>query len=176
MILAGPKRVALHDTSNASLADLSTQYYLNEECLGQNRAVCSAKKLGELNPYVKLDVCTDDVLGSDLSYLADFQSVVLVGAPLTLQLKVNEFCHAKGIPFITADSYGLFAWTFTDFGDKFSIHDKNGEFAKEIFVGNITQSTEAEVTTLEDQLHDLGMIYTALPDFQKLEILSSLPN
>lgn len=156
MILAGPKRVTLHDTTNASLADLSTQYYLNEEAVGQNRATHSAKKLSELNPYVKLDVTTDDVLNSDLSYLVDFQSVVLVGAPLSLQLKVNAFCHARNISFIAADTYGLFAWTFVDFGEQFSIHDKNGEFAKEVFVGKITQDKEAEVTTLDDQLHDLG--------------------
>jgi ubiquitin-activating enzyme E1 len=119
--------------------------------------VCSAKKLGELNPYVKLDVTTDDVLGSDLSYLADFQSVVLVGAPLETQLRVNEFCHSKNIPFITADTYGLFAWTFADFGSSFNVHDKNGEFAKEIFIGGITKDKEAEVTTLDDQYHDLGL-------------------
>lgn len=106
---------------------------------------------------MKLDVTTDDVLAGDLSYLADYQSVVLVGAPLSLQLKVNEFCHSRGIPFIVADSYGLFAWTFADFGPNFAIHDKNGEFAKEVFVGKITNDKVAQVTTLDDQFHDLGM-------------------
>eukprot|EP01127_Copromyxa_protea_P007945 TRINITY_DN1806_c2_g1_i2.p1 TRINITY_DN1806_c2_g1~~TRINITY_DN1806_c2_g1_i2.p1 ORF type:complete len:1041 (+),score=168.07 TRINITY_DN1806_c2_g1_i2:59-3124(+) len=155
VILAGPKRVVLHDTKNASLADLSTQYYLSEEYIGQNRAVVSSQKLGELNPYVKLEVTTDNIFGDDLSYLANFQSVVLVGASLSTQLRVNDFCHSKNIAFIVADTYGLFAWSFVDFGKNFIVHDKNGEFAKEVFVAGITQSTDAEVTTLDDQLHDL---------------------
>lgn len=36
--LAGPKRLTLHDTVQATTLDLATQYYLTPEHLGQNRA------------------------------------------------------------------------------------------------------------------------------------------
>ena len=41
--------------------------------------------------------------------------------------------------FITADVYGLFCWTFCDFGDEFEVIDQDGEEAKEILIGNITK-------------------------------------
>lgn len=51
MALAGSRSITLHDTTAVSYADLSTQYYLNETNIGQNRAACSIEKLRELNPY-----------------------------------------------------------------------------------------------------------------------------
>ena len=40
---------------------------------------------------------------------------------------------------ITGDVYGLFAWTFVDFGDEFEVVDRDGEEPKEFFVSFITK-------------------------------------
>jgi ubiquitin-activating enzyme E1 len=49
--LAGSRSLIIHDNLNVSLLDLSTQYYLNENQIGQNRATACVDKLRELNPY-----------------------------------------------------------------------------------------------------------------------------
>lgn len=49
VILGGVKSVTLHDTTNCSLADLSSQYYLRDSDVGRNRAEASCTHLAELN-------------------------------------------------------------------------------------------------------------------------------
>ncbi len=41
--------------------------------------------------------------------------------------------------FITSDVYGLFCWSFCDFGDSFEVIDPNGEEPKETFIAKITK-------------------------------------
>ncbi len=41
--------------------------------------------------------------------------------------------------FITSDVYGLFCWSFCDFGDSFEVMDPNGEEPKETFIAKITK-------------------------------------
>ena len=43
------------------------------------------------------------------------------------------------LQFITADVYGVFCWTFCDFGDSFEVIDANGEEPKEVFIAKITK-------------------------------------
>ena len=38
IILGGVKSVTLHDEENAEIIDLSSQFYLNEDDVGKNRA------------------------------------------------------------------------------------------------------------------------------------------
>ncbi len=84
--LAGPKRVTLHDTVVSTKADLASHYYLKEQDLGKNRAALSVASVSELNPYVQLD--SSNASWDDLSFLKTYSCVVLVGSPLSLQLRV----------------------------------------------------------------------------------------
>lgn len=56
VILAGVKSFTIHDDSNATLADLSSQFYLSEADVGSNRAEASLESLRELNDLVPVDV------------------------------------------------------------------------------------------------------------------------
>jgi len=40
---------------------------------------------------------------------------------------------------IVADVYGVFSWTFCDFGDTFDVVDPNGEEPKQVFISNVTK-------------------------------------
>lgn len=101
---------------------------------------------------------------------------------------MNQFCRSNQIPFIMSDSYGLFAWCFVDFGDHFVCFDKNGETEKQVFLGvskfhyfrktiikisqgiNVLGPNEAEVSTLDASLHDLGMFVVIFPSKLILKI------
>uniref|UniRef100_A0A8C9FBX4 E1 ubiquitin-activating enzyme n=1 Tax=Pavo cristatus TaxID=9049 RepID=A0A8C9FBX4_PAVCR len=76
---------------------------------------------------------------------------------LSLQKKINDFCHAQQPPikFISADVYGICSRLFCDFGDEFEVLDTTGEEPKEIFISNITQSNPGIVTCLENHPHRL---------------------
>jgi ubiquitin-activating enzyme E1-like protein 2 len=152
--LAGVRKLTLHDTKTCTWLDLSTQYYLSEKTIGENRAKVSAARVSELNPYVKIEFSDVDLNG-DISFLKEYSCVVLTDAPLALQIKVDDFCHANDIRFMSVDVYGVFGWAFTDFGKNFEIFDKNGEETKEVFLSDITREAEATVTTLEHHMHGL---------------------
>jgi hypothetical protein len=64
---------------------------------------------------------------------------VITDAPLSLQIKIDNYCRTKGIKFISADVRGLFTWAFCDFGLDFEIVDKDGEETKEVLISSITQ-------------------------------------
>ncbi|KYQ91301.1 ubiquitin activating enzyme E1 [Tieghemostelium lacteum] len=160
LILAGIKSITLHDDQVTSVLDLSTQFYLQESDIGQNRATVSYPKLSELNPYVKVNHSTTPIsdLMSNLSYLLQFKCVIITDGfkGRKNQLELNEFCRANGIYFLMTDTTGLFGWVFNDFGDSFKVFDKNGEDCKEVFVSNISQSVDTPIVTcMESNMHGL---------------------
>ena len=55
------------------------------------------------------------------------QVVVCTELALNKAVDINDFCHRNAIGFIKADTYGVFAQVFCDFGDDFIVHDVNGE-------------------------------------------------
>ncbi|XP_041874264.1 ubiquitin-like modifier-activating enzyme 7 isoform X2 [Corvus kubaryi] len=120
LVLAGTGRVVLHDRSATCTADRTHQFLLGESDLGQNRAKASQRALTELNPCVVVEAHTGEL---SEAFLAPFQVVVLTESPLEEQLRVGDFCHARGICFIVADTKGLAGQLFCDFGEQFVIDD-----------------------------------------------------
>jgi ubiquitin-activating enzyme E1 len=150
VVLSGVKSVTIHDIKAASWADLSSQFFLREEDLGKNRAEATCPRLSELNNYVPINAYCGPLT---MEYLHDFQVVVLTDAPLTIQLCFGEYCHKNNICFIVADTRGLFGQIFCDFGEKFVIHDVNGEQPISNMVAAINKDSEGLVTCIDDTRH-----------------------
>ncbi len=55
------------------------------------------------------------------------QVVVCTSAPLAEAKRLDALCHAAGIAFIWAETRGVFARVFTDFGPNFTVYDVDGE-------------------------------------------------
>eukprot|EP00118_Oscarella_pearsei_P003042 m.12690 g.12690 ORF g.12690 m.12690 type:complete len:1013 (+) comp24236_c0_seq1:876-3914(+) len=158
VILAGVKSVTLHDVRKASISDLGTQFFLQEDDVtnGRNRAEACHHRLAELNPYVTTNVSTQTFnLSSDLDFLKEYQCVVLTDTALEMQLKVDAFCRSQNPPikFIAASVRGLFGSAFCDFGDEFEIVDQDGEEPQEVFISKITKAGPGIVTALENKMH-----------------------
>jgi ubiquitin-activating enzyme E1 len=159
VILAGVKSVTIWDSGLVEIADLGAQYYLKEDDVGKRRDLCSVSHLAELNTYVPVKVLeTEANRVSEIEFereLKEFQVFVLTEGSLEDQLYLNEYSHAKGKAFITADTVGLFASVFCDFGEEFVTMDATGEQSVSGMISAITQETESIVTCLEDQRHGL---------------------
>lgn len=160
IVLAGVKAVTLHDTKQCETWDLGSNFFIRkEDVLSQRRrveAVCP--HVAELNPYVHVDMSSsalDD--NTDLSFLRRYQCVILTEARLSLQKRVNEFCHSQQPPirFISCDMYGICARVFCDFGEEFEVFDPTGEEPKEVFIQSITQDNPGVVTCMDNQPHGL---------------------
>jgi len=154
VILGGVKSVTLHDTEKATAIDLSSQFYISEEdvAMGRNRAEAIYQKVSELNSYVSMSVETG-ALTEEL--IRKHSVVVLTNSSLDQQKWVNEITHSEGIPFIIADTRGLYAQVFCDFGDKFSVSDATGEPAVSAMIASISSEENAMVACLDEARHGL---------------------
>lgn len=160
IVLAGIKSLTIQDSKSCSAKDLGTQFFLREEDAKSNRTRAEAclSRLAELNPYVSMKLRPSPLASnSDLAFLKQFQCVVLTEAPLSLQLKVNEFCRAQSpqIKFIAADVYGLYSYCFCDFGNEFTVQDVNGEEPRQTFIADVTKANPGVVTCFDQQYHGL---------------------
>lgn len=156
IVLAGIKSLTVQDAKVATTEDLGTQFFLREEDVKEkkNRAEASAGRLSELNPYVSLSTLTYPLDEStDLAYLSQFQCVIVTELPLSLQLKVNNFCRSNDIKYISADVFGVFGGAFCDFGNSFEVVDPTGEEPKSVFISNISKANPGVVTSLDSSMH-----------------------
>ncbi|XP_054930262.1 ubiquitin-like modifier-activating enzyme 1 [Dermacentor andersoni] len=150
VVLGGVKSVTIHDTAVCTRDDLSSQYYLSEENLGENRASASEPWLTRLNQYVCVNTYTKP-LSPD--FVQKFSVVVLTETPLEQQQLVSDFTHGNNISLIVADTRGLAGQIFCDFGENFRVLDTNGEQPLSILIDSITKGEEGVVTCLDRMRH-----------------------
>ncbi|XP_063100531.1 ubiquitin-like modifier-activating enzyme 1 isoform X1 [Cavia porcellus] len=150
IILGGVKAVTLHDEGTAQWSDLSSQYYLQEDDIGKNRAEVSQPRLAELNSYVPVSTYRGPL---EEDFLSGFQVVVLANTPLQCQLQVAEVCHSRGIKLVVADTRGLFGQLFCDFGEEMLLRDSTGEQPLSAMVSMVTKGNPGIVTCLDEAQH-----------------------
>ncbi|GAA6033685.1 hypothetical protein JCM8097_004381 [Rhodosporidiobolus ruineniae] len=149
--LAGVKSVTLSDATPVTVPDLGTQFFLRESDIGQRRDEATRPRLAELNAYVPVSVLGDFTLDA----VKRFTVVVLVQGSTVQQLELNDFTHANGIKFLSANSAGLFASAFCDFGEQFPVVDQTGETPLSGMVVEIEEAEDALVTCLDETRHGL---------------------
>lgn len=79
----------------------------------------------EQSRAIRVAQCAKAVIPSQMWAL--LQVVVCTELALNKAVDIDDFCHRNAIGFIKADTYGVFAQVFCDFGDDFIVHDVNGE-------------------------------------------------
>lgn len=150
VILAGVKSVTLHDQQNSSLKDLSSQFYLSESTIGQNRAEASCAHLSELNQYVPTTSyagpLTDD-------FIAKFRVVVLTDTDEAEQKRIAAIARQHNVALIIALTRGLFGQIFCDFGPEFTVYDVNGANPLSAMIAGISKDKDGVVTCLDEVRH-----------------------
>ncbi|XP_008284378.1 ubiquitin-like modifier-activating enzyme 1 [Stegastes partitus] len=152
VILSGVKSVTVQDEGQTAWADLSSQFFLKESHLGQNRATCCLQQLSALNPHVLVSAHTGPL---DEDLLQKFQVVVLTDSSLDDQKRFGDLCHSQGIKFIVADTKGLCGQLFCDFGEEFEVLDQDGETPVSVMVQHISKDNPGVVVCADDQKHGL---------------------
>lgn len=151
IILSGVKSVTIHDNKNTEINDLGSNFFLTEKSIGNNRAIETFTHLSKLNERVTVSVKTGK-LTADL--IKNFNCVVIADIYPESEIKqISSFCHQNEIKLIIAETCGLFAYIFTDFGSNFYILNQKGNQFKYL-VNNVTQS-ENSIVTINNQYADL---------------------
>ena len=151
--LAGVKSLTLFDPAPASMSDLSSQFFLHPEDVGNPRADVTATRVAELNAYTPVSVFSGRSLTDDLDQLKRFQVVVLTSTALQDQITIADYCHDHGIYVVITDIYGLFGSIFTDFGKEFACVDPTGENPISGIVADI--DSDGLVSALDETRHGL---------------------
>uniref|UniRef100_A0ACD5YBK3 Uncharacterized protein n=1 Tax=Avena sativa TaxID=4498 RepID=A0ACD5YBK3_AVESA len=150
LVLAGVKSVTLHDDGNVELWDLSSNFFLSENDVGQNRAQACVQKLQELNNAVLISALTGDLTKEHLS---NFQAVVFTDISLEKAVEFDDYCHSHQPPiaFIKSEVCGLFGSVFCDFGPEFTVLDVDGEEPHTGIVASISNDNPALVSCVDDE-------------------------
>ncbi|KAL7730588.1 hypothetical protein ACLKA6_000579 [Drosophila palustris] len=150
VILGGVKSITLHDTATCTLNDLSSQFYLTQSDIGKNRAEASCAQLAELNSYVRTLSYTGPLTDE---CLAKYRVIVLTNSDAAEQERIGKFAHDNNIALIIAETRGLFAKVFCDFGDNFTIYDQDGAQPVSTMIASITHDAQGVVTCLDETRH-----------------------
>ncbi|KAF7048558.1 hypothetical protein CFC21_057304 [Triticum aestivum] len=150
LVLAGVKSVTLHDDGNVELWDLSSNFFLSEKDVGQNRAQACVLKLQDLNNAVIISTLTGDLTKEHLS---KFQAVVFTDITLEKAVEFDDYCHNHQPPiaFIKSEVRGLFGSVFCDFGPEFTVLDVDGEEPHTGIVASISNDNPALVSCVDDE-------------------------
>ncbi|GJN13991.1 hypothetical protein PR202_gb00759 [Eleusine coracana subsp. coracana] len=150
LVLAGVKSVTLHDDGKVELWDLSSNFFLSEKDVGQNRAQACVTKLQELNNAVIISTLTGDLTKEHLS---KFQAVVFTDISLDKAVEFDDYCHNHQPPiaFIKSEVRGLFGSVFCDFGPEFTVLDVDGEEPHTGIVASISNDNPALVSCVDDE-------------------------
>lgn len=148
LILAGVRSVALHDYDVAPARASASSFC--PPVAGEDRAGAALAGLAELNSHVSVrrvvGELRDDVVDK-------FRVVVSCGQDFRDQLRLGEAARRCGVAFVAADTRGLFAQVFCDFGDEFTVLDPNGEPPVSAMVAGVTRDGDGVVTCLDDSRH-----------------------
>uniref|UniRef100_A0A665TPI4 Ubiquitin-activating enzyme E1 n=1 Tax=Echeneis naucrates TaxID=173247 RepID=A0A665TPI4_ECHNA len=150
VVLSGVGVVTVQDEEHTRWTDLSSQFFLKESHLGQNRATCSVQELSALNPHVRVTAHTGPL---DEDLLKKFEVVVLTDSSLDDQMRFGDFCHSHQIKFIVADTRGLCGQLFCDFGERFEVLDQTEEMPASAMIQAVSQGNPGRVDCTDDQPH-----------------------
>ncbi|KAI9220444.1 ubiquitin-activating emzyme E1 [Blastocladiella britannica] len=153
VVLAGVKSVTIYDPEPAQIADLSSQFFLTEDNVGQRRDLASLPKLAELNQYTPVSVLEGELT---LDRLDAFHVVVSTSQTYHRAAEINDYTHARNIKFVHVDTRGLAAVAFCDFGPAFEVIDNDGEQPLHGMVAAIDTDKDGLVTCLDETRHGLS--------------------
>ncbi|CAD8197777.1 unnamed protein product [Paramecium octaurelia] len=144
IVLSGVKRVILFDPQLVQMSDLGSNFYLTEQDLNKRRDFGVLNKLKHLNPYVKIDVIQNSL---DELNLDEIQ-VFVTQDPSIASIASNQ----NKLAVVLAQTRNIFVRIITDFGNEFTVVDKDGEQLSEV---NIEKISNNVVTLFKNQNHNL---------------------
>lgn len=154
LILSGVGRVVLCDPIKVQLEDLSSNFFLKVNDVGRkSRARACLQRLQALNPNVQVRL-NDDACGDLAMAIHRFNVVVLVNAPLALQVHASSLLRTALVRpgsetplLVCAEARGVFGSVFNDFGSTFEVTVRSEEASKPIRLTGFTPGYPTEFQT-----------------------------
>jgi len=114
LVLAGVGALTILDHELLTEDDLSSQFFVSEEHIGQNRAQAALPQLQKLNPRVLLFNDPAPALEKLPEYFSSFDITIATGLPLEILSTINTACRFYNRKFYAADTHGMYGFVFAD--------------------------------------------------------------
>lgn len=140
LVLAGVGSLTVLDPELVTEDDLSSQFFISQEHIGQNRAQAALPQILKLNPRVALFADPDPVASKYPEYFSTFDITIATNLSIDVLTDINAACRINGRKFYAADTHGMYGYVFADL----ILH----EFVVERQMGNkATEVGKAETPT-----------------------------
>ncbi|CAI5742399.1 unnamed protein product [Hyaloperonospora brassicae] len=116
LVLAGIS-VTLHDSQLVTQEVVASQFFLSETDVGKKRSVACLPRVQELNPLVQVRIETEALDDLNDGFFKQFTAVCLVGADLSVELRLDALCRSIGTAFYAARSFDYNGIVFIDLGE-----------------------------------------------------------
>ncbi|GAB1209084.1 hypothetical protein APSETT445_007850 [Aspergillus pseudonomiae] len=114
LVLAGIGTLTIVDHETVKEEDLSAQFFVTEEHIGQNRAQAAAPSIHAMNPRVQLRIDTDDIHMKQPDFFAQFDVVIATELDFKMYTTINAACRIANRPFYAAGLHGFYGFVFAD--------------------------------------------------------------
>jgi ubiquitin-activating enzyme E1 len=161
--LAGVRSLHIWDNAIVQNEDLSSQYYLKKENLGESRVTVAVPKIAELNSYVQVKSCSSeefpleevDFINSEKGklFIQKFTLVLVTehSHQYNFTAQLSKKCHDLGVKFIVADTRGLSGQIFCDFGENFLVKDPSGDEPVSLPISSIEKEKDRTLIFLMER-------------------------
>lgn len=168
LMLCGLRSLTLMDDKLVSRSDLDSNFLLNEDSIGKNRAKASSVKAQSLNPMVNLKVVESSITSISPDFISQFTLVVLCDQPYDVVVMWNDICRQLNIRFIACGVFGWMGYSFFDFNNHLFISPvvkkKKGVWLGENGDGTSTAETTVDVDAEHDLFEERVMQYPRFED------------
>jgi ubiquitin-like 1-activating enzyme E1 A len=114
LVLAGVGSLTVLDPELVTQDDLSSQFFISQEHIGQNRAQAALPQILKLNPRVALFADPNPVASKYPEYFSTFDITIATNLSIEILTNVNAACRINGRKFYAADTHGMYGYVFAD--------------------------------------------------------------
>ncbi|KAE8382085.1 hypothetical protein BDV26DRAFT_254309 [Aspergillus bertholletiae] len=114
LVLAGIGTLTIVDHETVKEEDLSAQFFVTEEHIGQNRAQAAAPSIQAMNPRVQLCIDTNDIHTKQPEFFAQFDVVIATELDFAMYTTINAACRIANRPFYASGLHGFYGFVFAD--------------------------------------------------------------
>lgn len=124
LVLSGVKSFTIVDPNPVNEQDFLSQFLVQRQDLGKNRAESSLQRAQQLNPMVQVTADSEDISKKSDDFFKNFDLVVATDCSADQLIHMNDVCHANGVKFFAADVFGFYGYMFADLGEHKYVEEK----------------------------------------------------
>lgn len=151
LVLMGVHELGISDRTPLRLEDCATNFAVHESDVGRRRDEAARGYLAGLSISTDVHVVDD---AWDAAVVARYSVVVLTDCVSeAAAVRMDELCRGAATrpKFVWADSRGVSAFVFDDFGESHEVTDADGEVALSWMVASVTNDADGGVVSLVEE-------------------------